>query len=341
MACRNRKSLLFILFVVNVTLFSSALALAPPTNPTVSISTVTIDRNKGRGPILKGIISNSNVATDRIFKNIHETNKKLIILKGGSNDNNSAPNNNKSNESQFILRLKKAVLPVIISALVITFGFYYKDAITFDLREEIAIRLDSLAALGTPGVIIYTLAFILWELTVGVTTPVETAAGMAFGLKNGLIANAVGKTSGAILAFLLGRHVLKGFVQKKLEGNELMELVQDSIAKNPIKVALIWRLSFLPEQVKNFGLAVLPVKTWHFIAAIMIHGLPFTLLWTFLGNEMGLIVRGVMDSPSRLLKMLLAGVYVFGFFISPTMVGLWIKSLRDEKMKKEKNMKQK
>lgn len=325
---------------VNAMFFSCVLALAPPTNPTVTISTAT-GRNKGRDPIISAIISNSNVAADRIFSNVHKTNRHAIILKGGSNGNSAQHDNGTSNGSQLMLKLKKAILPVIVSALVVSIALYYKDAITFDLKKELATRLDYLAALGTPGVIIYTLVFILWELTVGVTTPVETAAGMAFGLKNGFLANAIGKTSGAILAFLLGRHVLKDFVQKKLEGNELMELVQDSIAKNPLRVALIWRLSFLPEQVKNFGLAVLPVKTWHFIAAISIHGLPFTLLWTFLGNEMGLIVRGVMASPSRVLKVLLAGVYVFGFFISPTLVGLWIKSLRDEKMKKEKDSKRK
>jgi hypothetical protein len=71
------------------------------------------------------------------------------------------------------------------------------------------------------------------------------------------------------------------------------------------------------------------------------HGFPFTVLWTFVGNEMGLIVRGVMDSPSRTLKILISGVYVFGFFVSPSMVGLWVKGLRDEKMKKVENAKKK
>lgn len=160
---------------------------------------------------------------------------------------------------------------------------------------------------------------------------------MAFGLRNGIAANAIGKSSGAIVAFLLGRFVLRGVVEKKLEGNEYLSLVQDSIVKNPIRVALIWRFSFLPEQMKNFGLAVLPVKIWQFVCALLLHGFPFTLLWTFLGNEMGLIVRGVVDSPSRTLKILMSWVYIFGFFISPSLVGFWIKGLRDGKIQKEKS----
>mmetsp|Transcript_10249 Transcript_10249/g.15403 ORF Transcript_10249/g.15403 Transcript_10249/m.15403 type:complete len:196 (+) Transcript_10249:1083-1670(+) len=189
--------------------------------------------------------------------------------------------------------------------------------------------------MGTKGIVLYVFAFMAWELIVGVTTPVETAAGMAFGMKNGVIANAIGKTSGAILAFLLGRFVLRDYVTMKLKDNEYMDLVKDSIAKRPVRVALVWRFSPLPEQIKNFGLAILPVKTWQFTVAVLSHGFPFTLLWTFMGNEMGLLVKGLVDGPSKVLKILIAGVYVLGFFVSPSLVGLWVKGLRDEKMKRE------
>lgn len=324
------------------------LALVPP-SPAVSISVTTASNRRS-------VNTNTNTQTttntadyyshrlDQLCAKLNSFNRHAIILQGGSSTSNdhSAPKRSTNDPTRSLIpKLKKVIIPVFISALVAILVLKRNDIAAFNLREELATRLDTLASLGTPGIVIYTVAFMLWELTVGVTTPVETAAGMAFGLKNGIMANAIGKTSGAVLAFLIGRYVLKGFVQKTLEGNELMELVQDSIAKNPIRVALIWRFSFLPEQIKNFGLAVLPVKTWQFISAVLMHGFPFTLLWTFLGNEMGLIVRGVMDSPSRILKILLAGVYVFGFIISPTMVGLWVKGLRDEKMKKEHGNKQK
>lgn len=152
----------------------------------------------------------------------------------------------------------------------------------------------------------------VWEITVGVTTPVETAAAMAFGLQNGILANAIGKMSGAVMAFCLGRFVFEKKVSQKLKGNEYMELVKDSIQKNPIRVSLIWRFSFLPEQIKNFGLAVLPVKTWQFLVAVVLHGFPFTVLWSFMGNEMGMLVKGVVSEPSQILKVLIGGVYVFG-----------------------------
>merc|ERR1711957_1018047 len=172
---------------------------------------------------------------------------------------------------------------------------------------------DKLANLGTPGLVIYALSFWAWEIIFGVTAPVETAAGMAFGLKNGIIVN----------------------VNAKLKGNEYMDLIKHSITSNPILVAIIWRFSFLPEFMKNFGLSVLPLKTWQFAVAVFLHGFPFTVLWTFIGKEMGLVFRGVVMKPSKILKFLVGGVYVFGFLISPTLVGLWIKGLKDEQKKRQ------
>ena len=146
----------------------------------------------------------------------------------------------------------------------------------------------------------------------GITTPVETAAGMAFGVKRGIIASATGKIGGAVIAFLMARYAFTDYVKKKLEGNEMMILVEDSIKENPIGVALIWRFSFLPEFLKNFGLAILPIRQIHFLIAVFLHGFPFTCLWTCLGAEAGKLARGMTSTPSETLKVMLSGVYVLG-----------------------------
>ena len=232
---------------------------------------------------------------------------------------------------------KKIVVSIVLCTLtiLIVVACNRKSTSAFDFRAEVATRLDYLASIGTSGIILYTIGLTIWEMTVGVTTPVETAAGMAFGLKNSIIANTIGKTAGSFTAFLLGRYLLRDYVEQKLKGNELMELVQDSIVENPIRVALIWRFSFLPKQIKNFGLAVLPVETWQFLVAISIHGVPFTFLWSYMGAEMGNMVRGTSHAPSWTKTILLGLVNLFGFFISPAMCALWVKGLRDEKHKKD------
>jgi uncharacterized membrane protein YdjX (TVP38/TMEM64 family) len=180
------------------------------------------------------------------------------------------------------------------------------------LNDFLILKLDKLSDTGNTGLVIYTVFFILWTMTAGITTPVETAAGLAFGVRNGLLCNIIGKTGGAILSFLLGRHFLSTYVNRKLKHNELLQLVDESIEDNPIGVSLMVRFAPLPEFVKNFGLSVLNVKVRYFILAVVVHGIPFTCLWTCLGAETARVMRGGI--PSTTMKMLLSGVTWFGKF---------------------------
>lgn len=276
----------------------------------------------------------NNIDAIQHSRNIHSI--LQLSRGGGSTDAGNNGANHHENEKTNISKKMKKITYAVSLSLIITMIALKKDAIlSFDFKGELAKQLEILSSMGTKGLITYIISFLLWELIVGVTTPVETAAGMAFGFQKGILANAIGKTSGAILAFLIGRFVLKDYVTEKLQDNEYMDLVKHSITERPIRVALIWRFSFLPEQIKNFGLAILPVQTWQFVTAVLLHGFPFTLLWTFMGNEMGLVVKGVVDQPSKILKLLIVGVNVLGFFVSPSLVAMWVKGLRDEKIKRD------
>jgi uncharacterized membrane protein YdjX (TVP38/TMEM64 family) len=178
------------------------------------------------------------------------------------------------------------------------------------LNDWLISRLDKLSDAGNVGLVIYTISLVLWTMTAGVTTPMETAAGLAFGVRNGIICNAIGKTTGAVFSFLLGRHYLFNYVDRNLKNNELLQLVEESIEDNPLGVSLMVRFAPLPEFAKNFGLSVLKVKTRYFLLAVLVHGVPFTCLWTCLGAETGRVMRGGI--PSTTMKMLLSGVTWFG-----------------------------
>mmetsp|Transcript_42238 Transcript_42238/g.128136 ORF Transcript_42238/g.128136 Transcript_42238/m.128136 type:complete len:336 (-) Transcript_42238:506-1513(-) len=259
--------------------------------------------------------SASRMATTRIVPRGGMLNPKA---KNSEEDSSISPNGKNQKLQKIALSVVSIALVAWKRGLIISSLRAFRNA---DLKSLLITKLDAISDLGTTGLVIYSVFFALWEILVGITTPVETAAGMAFGVKRGIIASAIGKIGGAIIAYFIGHLLLQDFVKDKLEGNEMMELVQDSIRENPVGVALIWRFSFLPEFVKNFGLSVLPIKPIHFMTAVFLHGFPFTCLWTFLGAETGALARGVVAEPSRALKILVSGVYVFGFFISPTLVG--------------------
>lgn len=163
-----------------------------------------------------------------------------------------------------------------------------------DLQKSLISILDGLSQSGTKGMAIYTVSFILWTMTVGVTTPVETAAGLAFPLNKSIPLSAVGKIGGAFFQFALAKYLFSDYARKKMENNEWMDKISSSFQTHPFGVALIWRFSPLPEFVKNIGPALVPtLRTRYQMLATLVHGLPFTVLWSCMGNEAGIVARGV------------------------------------------------
>eukprot|EP00980_Cylindrotheca_fusiformis_P014669 scaffold3987_cov134-Cylindrotheca_fusiformis.AAC.19 len=218
---------------------------------------------------------------------------------------------------------KKRILRSVLSitAILAVVGIANKDATlrliqawkqnysSAKIRDKMVPILDQANAAGLKGQLAYTFCLLLWTMTVGVTTPVETAAGIAFGFERGVICNAVGKIGGAVLSFIVGRSLLYDYVNEKFGNNELLGLVEESIQEHPLRVKMGW-----------------------FVAAVLMHGLPFSVLWTSLGVQTAAIMRGA--DPSRGLKILMTGVSWLGV-ISPTIIGFWIKGLREKKRRRQ------
>lgn len=198
-----------------------------------------------------------------------------------------------------------------------------------DLRDFMVPILDRLN--NAKGQVIYTLFMLIWTMTVGITTPVETAAGMAFGVRQGILCNALGKIGGATMSFILGRHYLNKYVNRKLADNEIVQLVQESIEETPLGISLLFRFAPLPEFAKNFGLSILPVKMRWFVLAVLLHGLPYTCLWTCMGAETARVMRGGV--PSATFGLILTCVTWFGILVPPPIIGLWLKGLREKQQK--------
>lgn len=189
--------------------------------------------------------------------------------------------------------------------------------------------LDGMSQSGTKGMVAYVLSFTAWTMTVGVTTPVETAAGMAFPLRQSIPLSALGKIGGAFCQYVLAKYLFSDYAREKMKDNEWMGKIDRSFKSHPFGVALIWRFSPLPEFVKNVGPSLVKtLKTRYQLLAILAHGLPFTILWSFMGAETAAVARG--GEASALLKRLVAIISSVGLFVSPTLFGMWLKGLGDD-----------
>ncbi len=171
-------------------------------------------------------------------------------------------------------------------------------------RAALVSILDGLSRSGARGMAAYAIGFALWTMTVGVTTPVETAAGMAFPLRAAVPLSAFGKIGGASLQFALARYLFSERARRWAGGNKWMGRINASFRRRPFGSALVWRFSPLPEFVKNVGPALVPgLKTRHQLLAVLTHGLPFTALWSCMGNEAAIVARGVSPRLSRSISL--------------------------------------
>jgi uncharacterized membrane protein YdjX (TVP38/TMEM64 family) len=215
-------------------------------------------------------------------------------------------------------------------------------------NEWLVTTLLRLNAAGPLGLVLYTVAFLLWEMTLGMTTPVEVASGMAFGAAPAIITNAIGKTGGAMITFFLAQHIFAERLYSRIHENEMLSLMQESIQEMPLRVALLCRFSPLPEFVKNAGMGVMASSSSSsssnssksripqcFFASLILHGFFFTCLWSCLGAETArVLVNG--QPPSTWLKTLITGATWIGV-AAPVLIGIWIKSLKDKKSNSKKS----
>jgi uncharacterized membrane protein YdjX (TVP38/TMEM64 family) len=218
--------------------------------------------------------------------------------------------------SRFPVR-KVALAVFAITALSVGFGrrqdinHLFSQVDLSGVHRWLLITLIKLNETGNAGLALYAFLFALWTITVGVTTPIETAGGFVFGAKRAIIANSFGTLGGALVAFFLGRFIFYDAAHKRLKDNEILQLVEESIEENPLLVALMVRLAPLPEPVKNLGMSVLGIKNRYFVASVFLHGFPFTVLWSCLGAETAKVVT-LGAAPSATLTVLVSASTWFG-----------------------------
>jgi len=94
-------------------------------------------------------------------------------------------------------------------------------------------------------------------LFIGAGVVFEKLYGNVVGTGLGIASACIGVWLGSMLAFMLGRSVLKPLVQKKLEGFKTMVVANKIIEKEGWKFAFLMRLSpFLPAEVFNYACSV-------------------------------------------------------------------------------------
>lgn len=152
------------------------------------------------------------------------------------------------------------------------------------LLPKLLLWVKSLGAVGILAFIaIYNLATILFIpaslLTLG--------GGALYGLVWGTVYVLIASTLGAVLAFLIGRYVARGWICQWIQAHPKFKAVDAAIAQEGLKIVFLTRLSpVFPFNLLNyvFGITCVSLKDYMIGSLGMI---PVTFLYVYFGSLVG------------------------------------------------------
>lgn len=165
---------------------------------------------------------------------------------------------------------------------------WLRDALTW---------IESLGAVGAVAfVLLYSVATVAFLpgsiLTLG--------AGAIFGVLSGSVYVFLGATLGAILAFLVGRYLARGWVASRLSGSETFKAIDAAVGREGFKIVLLTRLSpVFPFNLLNYGLGITSVSLKDYALAC-VGMLPGTVMYVYIGSLAGSLAQvGTSAQPSN------------------------------------------
>jgi uncharacterized membrane protein YdjX (TVP38/TMEM64 family) len=145
--------------------------------------------------------------------------------------------------------------------------------------------VETMRAAGAGGALLYVVAYVVACVLFLPGSVLTLAAGFAYGPVQGTLLVMVASMLGATAAFVLGRTVLRGRIERRLAGHPRFAAVDRAVAAQGFKVVLLLRLSPLfPFNVLNYALGLTRVPLRTYALASLLGMFPGTLLYVYLGS---------------------------------------------------------
>lgn len=154
------------------------------------------------------------------------------------------------------------------------------------------------------------------------------AAGFLFGPIAGSVLVSVAATSGAALAFVIGRYIARPLVEDKIQSDERFSAIDRAIGKEGSAVVFLLRLSpIFPYGLLNYALSLTSVTFLDYIIASWLGMLPGTIAYVALGSAGKAATDGSSTSLWQVLLYIVGALSTLGVTIVISRVAT--KALRD------------
>lgn len=136
--------------------------------------------------------------------------------------------------------------------------------------------------LGWMAPVLFIITYCLATLMLLPTMVLTLAGGALFGPVIGTILNLIGATWGAACAFLITRHCLTDWFNKK-KGERINKLIAGVDERGWIFVAIVRLFPIIPFNLVNYGLGVTGIKFRVYLITTFLFLIPAEIIYTYFG----------------------------------------------------------
>lgn len=174
-------------------------------------------------------------------------------------------------------KLKYIGIAVIVAALAISTQF-------IDLQGLLTNALQWIDDLGPLAAIVFIAIYMVATVLFFPASILTLGAGVVFGVVLGSLYVFIAASIGASLAFLVGRYVARGWVEKQIEGNQRFRAIDKAVAEEGIKIVLLTRLSpVFPFNLLNYAYGLTKVSFKDYVLGTL-GILPGTIMFVYVGS---------------------------------------------------------
>jgi uncharacterized membrane protein YdjX (TVP38/TMEM64 family) len=129
-------------------------------------------------------------------------------------------------------------------------------------------------------------------LTIGAGATFSAALGLGYGVCVGTVAVWIGANIGALIAFLLGRHVLRAFVKTLVLKYRVLTAIDKAMDTKAFVTVLLLRFSpLIPFNAFNYLMGATSVGTYPYVLGSLLGMLPGTISFVFVGAAIASAAR--------------------------------------------------
>lgn len=197
-------------------------------------------------------------------------------------------------EKQFLFSQRQGFRFLAIFTFSIVIFFFASPALaqetstsSFNAQDWLLSALQWIDGLGTAGAIAFMLLYIVATVAFLPGSILTLGAGVVFGVILGSIYVFIGATLGATAAFLVGRYLARGWVAKKIAGNQNFKSIDEAVGKEGLKIVILTRLSpVFPFNLLNYAYGITNVSLKDYVIGSL-GMIPGTIMYVYIGSLAG------------------------------------------------------